>query len=210
MQYKNWSTHKYDGKRRAPSSIRRNFSSSAMLRALLLLSLLGLIPWVNAHQETGEWTCESESEIRVQADYKPGLITLDGLADDWEDIDGSEFSLRPALDPDEDHEYAGGKMTVKALHDGKDVFFLLQVDGDYAYVNGDSRKCPSVALMFQIGGDASYHNMGGCKEGPDSCTNKNCKGHEVDMMHFSIGTAIPGRLYGGNPIDNSNGTGGDR
>ncbi|GLT42652.1 hypothetical protein SLA2020_166420 [Shorea laevis] len=181
-----------------------------MLRALLLLSLLGLIRWVNAHQERGEWTCESESEIRVQADYRPGLVTLDGLADDWKDIDGSEFSLRPALDPDEDHEYAGGKMTVKALHDGMDVFFLLQVDGDYAYINGDSKKCPSVALMFQIGGDASYHNMGGCKEGPDSCTKKTCKGHEVDMMHFSIGTAIPGRLYGGNPIDNSNGNGGDR
>lgn len=52
--------------------------------------------------------------------------------------------------------------------------------------------------------------MGGCADGPDSCTNKTCKGHEVDIMHFSIGNAIPGRLYGGNPIDNRNGNGGDR
>lgn len=52
--------------------------------------------------------------------------------------------------------------------------------------------------------------MGGCKEGVDSCTNKTCKTHEVDIMHFSIGNAIPGRLYGGNPMDNRDGNGGDR
>lgn len=52
--------------------------------------------------------------------------------------------------------------------------------------------------------------MGGCAEEKDTCTNKTCKGHEVDIMHFSIGNAIPGRLYGGNPIDNRDGYGGDR
>lgn len=52
--------------------------------------------------------------------------------------------------------------------------------------------------------------MGGCKEGTGSCTSKTCKGHEVDIMHFSIGSAIPGRLYGGNHVDNSEGNGGDR
>ncbi|OMO82105.1 hypothetical protein COLO4_23212 [Corchorus olitorius] len=184
-----------------------------MRRALLLAFLVlgsGLTTLVSSHQESGEWSCESNSEIRVQADFRPGVITLDGHADDWKDIDGFEFSLRPALDPDEDHEYTDGKMTVKALHDGNDVFFLLQVDGDYAYSKGDNSKCPSAALMFQIGDDATYHNMGGCKEQKGSCTNKTCKGHEVDIMHFSIGNAIPGRLYGGNPIDNREGNGGDR
>lgn len=52
--------------------------------------------------------------------------------------------------------------------------------------------------------------MGGCEEEPDTCTSKSCKGHEVDLMHFSIGKAIPGRLYGGNLLDNSEGNGGDR
>lgn len=52
------------------------------------------------------------------------------------------------------------------------------------------------------------HKMGGCGEGPDTCTRKNCHGHEVDIMHFSLGTAIPGRLYGGNSVDNSLGYGG--
>ncbi|GAV83061.1 EB_dh domain-containing protein [Cephalotus follicularis] len=184
-----------------------------MYRVLLLLFLLGpaLIGVVNSHHESGEWSCETESEIRVQAEFRPGLVTLDGRADDdWNDVEGFEFPLLPALDPDADHVYKAGKMTVKALHDGNDVFFLLQVDGDYLYSKGNSNKCASVALMFQIGEDATYHNMGGCKEGSQSCTSKTCKGHEVDIMHFSIGNAIPGRLYGGNAIDNRDGNGGDR
>ncbi|KAG5627794.1 hypothetical protein H5410_013012 [Solanum commersonii] len=52
--------------------------------------------------------------------------------------------------------------------------------------------------------------MGGCEEEPDTCTSKSCKGHEGDLMHFSIEKAIPGRLYGGNLLDNSEGNGGDR
>ncbi|THG03998.1 hypothetical protein TEA_007131 [Camellia sinensis var. sinensis] len=58
----------------------------------------------------------------------PGLVTLDGHDDDWKNVAGFEFSLLPALDPHPDHEYKGGKMIVKALHDGKDVYFMLQID----------------------------------------------------------------------------------
>ncbi|CAH9132570.1 unnamed protein product [Cuscuta epithymum] len=186
--------------------------SSAMHPSLVVLSFLILarVGLVTSHQEHGEWSCESNPEIRVQAEFRPGVVTLDGHVDDWKDVYGSEFSLFPALDPDADKEYNGGKMTIKALHDGKDVFYMLQVDGNYAYTAGDNKKCPSVALMFPIGGNATYHRMGGCKEEPDSCSSKTCHGHEVDIMHFSIGNAIPGRLYGGNPVDNSEGNGGDR
>jgi hypothetical protein len=52
--------------------------------------------------------------------------------------------------------------------------------------------------------------MGGCKEGPDTCSSESCEGHEVDLVHFSVGNAIPGRLYGGNIYDNVNGSGKDR
>lgn len=86
-----------------------------LLRLLLLLSVLGSswIGWVNSHQESGEWSCESDEEIRIEAEFKPGFITLDGHADDWKDIDGLDSSLLPALDPDDDKKYTGGKMTVK-------------------------------------------------------------------------------------------------
>lgn len=137
-------------------------------------------------------------------------MSLDGHPDDWTDVDGFEFPLYPALDPDADHEYTAGKMIVKALHDGKDVHFMLQVNGNYVYSKGNDKDCPSVALMFQVGESATYHNMGGCKESPGTCTNKSCRGYEVDIMHFSIGHAVPGRLYGGNPLDNSDGNGDDR
>ncbi|KAK1398751.1 Cytochrome c-552DMSO reductase-like, heme-binding domain containing protein [Heracleum sosnowskyi] len=165
---------------------------------------------VNSHEEKGEWNCNSPSDIRVNAEFRPGIVTLDGHPRDWKNIDGFEFPLLIAVDPDPESEYNGGKMTVKALHDGHDVFFMLQVDGEYAYSKGKSTECPSVALMFQIGENASYHRMGGCKEGPDTCTRKSCQGHEVDIMHFLLGNAIPGRLYGGNLVDSPGYGGGDR
>ena len=89
-----------------------------MVKVLLLAFLVlssGLTRRVSSHEESGQWSCESNSEIRVQADFRPGVITLDGHGDDWKDIDGFEFSLLPALDPDEDHEYKDGKMTVKVM-----------------------------------------------------------------------------------------------
>ncbi|KAJ8619404.1 hypothetical protein MRB53_027933 [Persea americana] len=95
----------------------------------------GLIGLVIAHENHGG-SCESSSEVRIMAEYRPGTVDLDGRGDDWKDVDGFEFPLRPALDPDEENQYRGGKMTVKALHDGNDVFFMLKVDGDYAYRKG--------------------------------------------------------------------------
>ncbi|CAI9769376.1 unnamed protein product [Fraxinus pennsylvanica] len=165
---------------------------------LFFLALLGSsqVQFVASHHESGDWHCEPDETVRIVAEFKPGFVTLDGHSDDWIDVDGFDFPLRPALDPDEDNEYEAGKMAVKVLHDGKDIYFMLQVDGDYV----DHYKCPSVALMFQVGESASYHDMGGCEEMPGTCNNKTCRGHEVDIMHFSIGNSIPGRLYGGNPI----------
>lgn len=55
-----------------------------------------------------------------------------------------------------------------------------------------------------------FCKMGNCEDMPGSCTAKSCRGHEVDIMHFSIGTAIPGGLYGGNPIENNFSMGSDR
>ncbi|XP_011079537.1 uncharacterized protein LOC105163032 [Sesamum indicum] len=180
------------------------------LRVLALLIATAVFGRVNSHTESGDWHCDKGSGIRVRAQFIPGIITVDGKVDDWKDVEGSNFPLLPALDPDADKEYSEGKMTLKAVHDGKEAYFMLQVNGYYRYTQGDSRKCPSVALMFQIGENASYHKMGGCEQGPGTCTNKTCHGHEVDIMHFSLGNAIPGRLYGGNPIDNREGYGGDR
>jgi hypothetical protein len=84
-----------------------------MLRSLFVLLF---VVFVYSHEESGPWSCESGSEIRVESEFQPGLITLDGHADDWKSIDGSHFSLLLALDPDAENEFNGGKMTVKVLY----------------------------------------------------------------------------------------------
>ncbi|KZV14080.1 hypothetical protein F511_44465 [Dorcoceras hygrometricum] len=172
------------------------------------LAISSFAQLAEAHQESGEWDCDADEEARIVAQFLPGIVTVDGQADDWADVDGFEFPLRPALDPDEDKEYKSGKMSVKALHDGTNMYFMLQVDGEYLYTKGDDYKCPSVALMFQIGDDATYHNMGGCKESPDTCNSTSCRGHEVDIIHFSLGNSIPGRLYGEDLINVNSKSGG--
>ncbi|RZC48668.1 hypothetical protein C5167_017096 [Papaver somniferum] len=94
-----------------------------MYRVLMIFLLFTAIGLVKSHNEGGEWSCESESENRIEAIFKPGVITIDGHTDDWKDIDGFEFSLLPALDPHQDDAYKAGSMTVKAVHDGNNVFF---------------------------------------------------------------------------------------
>ena len=75
-----------------------------------------LVALVNSHNESGEWSCESsDSGTQLVAQFRPGVVTLDGHPDDWKDIGGFDFSLLPALDPHEDDAYKGGKMTVKVL-----------------------------------------------------------------------------------------------
>ncbi|KAM7276716.1 hypothetical protein ACFE04_018582 [Oxalis oulophora] len=76
---------------------------------------------LRSHQESVEWSCESnEPENQV-------IVTIDGHADDWDEIEGLEFYLLPTHGPHTDHAYKHGQMTLKAFHDEHDVFFLLRV-----------------------------------------------------------------------------------
>lgn len=82
------------------------------LVTILIFAQTGIL---NSHHEAAHWSCDSNTDTHVQAHFNPGRITLDGQVDDWKDIDGSAFSVLPALDPDADKAYNGGKMTVKVL-----------------------------------------------------------------------------------------------
>ncbi|RRT84814.1 hypothetical protein B296_00003202 [Ensete ventricosum] len=111
-----------------------------MLRSLLALLLSAIllsskIRFGSAHEHHGEeagGSCESSPDVRVAAEFRPGVITVDGHADDWTDIEASEFALLPALDFDADKAYGGGRMSVRVS-----IFFLrffallLDVKGDY-------------------------------------------------------------------------------
>lgn len=80
---------------------------------LVLLSLLLLTVQSTSHEEPGEWSCEPDLEARVIAEFNPAIVTIDGRGEDWKYVDGFEFSLLPALDPDQENEYKSGKMSFK-------------------------------------------------------------------------------------------------
>ncbi|KAL3689205.1 hypothetical protein R1sor_015514 [Riccia sorocarpa] len=155
--------------------------------------------------------CKNDAGMTIEAEFRPGIITVDAYAKDWANIRGYQFLLTQAITADLKSPYPqdSGRMQIKAVHDGREIFFLVEVPGDYVYEDGQIMGCPAVALMFGIGDDATYHNMGGCQEKSDTCSSSSCAGHEVDIMQFTISTAIPGRLYGANLLDNLNGTGHD-
>lgn len=92
-----------------------NFSHPTMSRSLFLSAIFwsSLIGSVLSHEDHGG-SCESSSNGPIMADFRPGIVTVDGHGDDWSDVDGFEFSLLPALDPDEENKYKGGQMSVKA------------------------------------------------------------------------------------------------
>lgn len=100
---------------------------------ILILAQTGIS---NCHHEAAHWSCNSNTDIHVQAHFNPGRITLDGQVDDWKDIDGSAFSVLPALDPDADKAYNGGKMTVKVLvnlfHKKRFSFLIFWILVEYA------------------------------------------------------------------------------
>ncbi|KAL0927601.1 hypothetical protein M5K25_001789 [Dendrobium thyrsiflorum] len=115
--------------------------AATMLRLFLLFAivLFVTIPLAAPHEDHGDvaaGSCAVSPDVRIVADYRPGIITVDGHADDWAGVEGFEFSLLPALDPDADKAYSGGKISIKAVHDGNHVFFILQIDGEYAYSQG--------------------------------------------------------------------------
>lgn len=177
---------------------------------VVLLSLSGLFFQVWGHGDTGSTgpPCLRNVGVKLQASYVPGSITVDGLSGDWSSVKGNSFALNPALTDDPKTAYPDGSMQIKVAHDGHDIFFLLQVPGAYKF-NVNEENMAAIALMFPVGDDATYHNMGGCPEAPTACNVTNCFGHEVDLVHFEINKAIPGRLYGENIADSVNGTGRD-
>lgn len=178
---------------------------------LLLLRLLACIalPAFAHNDHAPPSQCHRDSQLHLQAAFRPGLITVDGISSDWTSVVGQSFVPLQAIQPDPNQPYPFGKLDIKVVHDGHDMFFLVEFPGPYEFTQGDNHKCPSVALMFGVGDDATYNNMGGCQETSDTCSSVSCNGHAVDIMHFTIGTAIPGRLYGANIFDNLNSTGRD-
>jgi len=80
---------------------------------VVLAAVAALLPAAAAHEHHGEAPTCSSGGGRVLAEFRPGEVTVDGHSDDWDRVEASEFALLPALDPDEDKAYSGGKVAVK-------------------------------------------------------------------------------------------------
>ncbi|GJP52369.1 hypothetical protein CLOM_g11491 [Closterium sp. NIES-68] len=184
-----------------------------MLLALLLAAAAATARAHEGHDDSESPPCAAtDSLVTVEAPYVPGTITVDGSAADWAGVAGQELRLQPAINPNSaaPYPFGAGSMLLKAAHDGRDVFFLLKIPGPYVYNQQNHHLSISGSLMFGIGDDATFYNMGGCPNLAGVCTAENCRGHEVDVVHFEVDTAIPGRTYGHNLMDQMDGTGADR
>lgn len=176
-----------------------------MLCFLKKLTLFVLFFWTSlshivfAHEgHTEASTCDnSDVPFKIIAPYVPGTITIDGNSSDWDSVDGQFFKMRQAFGTPTVYPQGSGEMLIKVAHDGRNIYVLLQTPGAFVWSSENAHLAPSVALMFGIGDDASFNMMGGCAE----CSEEACRGHEVDLLHFELSTAIPGRLYGTNVVD---------
>jgi hypothetical protein len=59
------------------------------------------------HGSTGP-VCMRNIGVKLQASYLPGIITVDGDADDWSVVDGHSFMLLQAITDDAAHPYPEG------------------------------------------------------------------------------------------------------
>ena len=85
-----------------------------MMRLLVILfAAAALAVATTAHEHHGEAPTCAGGSGHVLAEFRPGEVTVDGHSDDWDSVEASEFALLPALDPDEDKAYSGGKVAVK-------------------------------------------------------------------------------------------------
>jgi len=181
--------------------------------AVTLLTRVVLLPLVLIAAHSGPTNAppcaDSLNPVHLSAPFVPGTITLDGNSDDWKTVSGQQFEVLQAIAPDPAEKYPFGSITVKVAHDGQNLFVLLEAPGPYVWNATSPHLAASAALMFGVGDDATYYNMGGCASDEGSCSVQTCAGHEVDLIHFELSTAVPGRIYGGNLGDNLKGTGTD-
>ena len=90
--------------------------------------------------------------------------------------------------------YPHGDLRIHAFTTGSRLHINVQIPGPYHYSATEYEACPSVALMFQVGQNATFWNMGGCPP-TEKCDAAACAGHELDVVQFRIGGTIPGRMY---------------
>ena len=101
--------------------------------------------------------------------------------------------------------YPHGDLRIQAFATSHRLYINMQIPGPYHCSAQEFEACPAVAMMFQVGDNATFWDMGGCPPAKE-CDPAACEGHELDVVQFRIGGTIPGRLYRPQDVVGSNTT----
>lgn len=141
---------------------------------------------------------------------------LDANHDDWANVPSFETPLKGmALQP-----YTAGNAVLKCMHDDEQIYFALEIPGEYRFNTEDNHLCAAIGTMFKVGAQATYYNMGGCPDAASGCANgvpDTCEPYRVDIgAHWELATTEQGVTYGMmantavvRSVENSTGTGND-
>jgi len=135
--------------------------------------------------------------------------TLDGDLSDWESVEGGiDTPIYGALAGKSANLYQHGNSMVKCLYDDSKIYFTMEVPGMYRFNATDNHQCATIALMFPVGVDAEFYNMGNCPQAAGGCDSSGavpgeCDDYRVDIgAHWELATTEQGVLY---TVNNSTG-----
>ena len=164
-----------------------------MFRSVVLSSLLLVTAQAAECPET--WVCP----------FTETPPTLDADHSEW----ASVTSFSTSLVDISGNEYTAGKAELKCLHDNSNIYFALEIPGEYNFDTEDNHLCAAIGTMFKVGSKATYINMGGCPDAATGCdaVPDTCTDYLVDIgAHWELRTTEQGVMYGMNA---TSGTGND-
>ena len=170
---------------------------SVATKALLFSSVLSGAAVVVAQDCGPAWVCP----------FTSSPPTLDADLSEWADV----VSYSTTLVMIDGTQYEAGNAVYKCMHDENNIYFALEIPGDYRFNSTNNEQCAAIATMMKIGAQATFLNMGGCPDALTGCTQgaipTTCDAHRVDIgAHWELATTERGVSY---PIDTTSGTGDD-
>lgn len=152
------------------------------------LSIFALLaaPVFAQDQCSTTWKCHSTSTPPV----------LDADHSDWESVEAFTTSLVSTLGV----EYDAGQATYKCLYDSENIYFAMEIPGEYGFNTTDNHHCAAIGTMFKVGAKAEYVNMGNCPDAMGGCADgvpDTCTDYLVDIgAHWELKDTEQNTLYG--------------
>lgn len=131
------------------------------------------------------WTCHPT----------PTPPSLDADHSDWDSVNAYTTTLVNTAGK----EWDAGKASYKCLYDSEQIYFALEIPGEYRFNSTNNKMCAAIGTMFKIGEKASYLNMGGCPDAMAGCPDgvpETCDDYRVDIgAHWELSGTQQGVMY---------------